>query len=190
VDLREWMVTDHASVWTRIEAAVLPHIPQERWRERAGGSASSIAWLLFHRAYHEDLALRTAVRNHPPLLTEHRTALGIDGFAPPVGLGEAEVPALTADLRLDALLDYVHAVHEHTQGWLARTGMLALDTIPQTGYRLTTHAGVTPDEVPWLHAMWADKPVSWFVMWECIGHGHAHVGEMLAVRSQLGLSPF
>ena len=44
--------------------------------------------------------------------------------------------------------------------------------------------------MPWLYRMWEDKPVSWFVQWEAIGHRVNHVGEMVSVRNRLGLSPF
>jgi hypothetical protein len=38
--------------------------------------------------------------------------------------------------------------------------------------------------------MWKDKPVGWFAQWEAIGHRLNHLGEMVSVRSRLGLSPF
>ena len=50
--------------------------------------------------------------------------------------------------------------------------------------------GIGRDDADWLHDMWTDKPVGWFVQWECIGHGHTHVGEMVSVRNRMGLSPF
>ena len=49
---------------------------------------------------------------------------------------------------------------------------------------------MTEAAVPWLYAMWRDKPGAWFVQWEAIGHVQGHVGEMISVRSRLGLSPF
>jgi hypothetical protein len=32
--------------------------------------------------------------------------------------------------------------------------------------------------------------VAWLVQWPVIGHGNAHVGEMISVRNRLGYSPF
>ncbi len=74
--------------------------------------------------------------------------------------------------------------------WLTRVNTHAFDTVPTASWRLEHTAGVRPEVVPWLHAMWEGKPVSWFVQWEAVGHGINHVGEMIAVRGQLGLSPF
>ena len=67
---------------------------------------------------------------------------------------------------------------------------MALDTVPDTGRRLTELADLTTDDVGWLHRMWSDKPVWWLVQWPVVGHGHAHVGEAISVRNRMGLSPF
>ena len=68
---------------------------------------------------------------------------------------------------------------------------MALDSLPEASWRLEHVAGIpAAGDLGWLHAMWSGKPVSWFVQWECIGHGHAHVGEMVGIRNRLGLSPF
>ena len=61
---------------------------------------------------------------------------------------------------------------------------------PPASERIAGVAAVTEGDVPWLHAMWTDKPVGWFAQWEAIGHRLNHLGEMVSVRSRLGLSPF
>jgi hypothetical protein len=91
---------------------------------------------------------------------------------------------------LDPLVTYVDAVFDATRSWLDNVGTLALDTVPDTGRRLTQLADLSTDAVDWLHRMWSDKPVSWLVQWPVIGHGHAHVGEAISVRNRMGLSPF
>jgi hypothetical protein len=195
VDLQQWIADDHASVLTRFENAVGVRVPVSRWKEHGeaanGGTTSSIAWLLFHATYHQDLALNTAVRNHPPMLEQHRAALGLAAFAPMAGLTEAEDVAVTEALELGALRHYVELVNASTQDWIDDISILALDSIPTSSWRLEHKAGIlAAGEMAWLHTMWTDKPVSWFVQWECIGHGHTHVGEMTAIRNRMGLSPF
>lgn len=66
----------------------------------------------------------------------------------------------------------------------------ALDTVPGTSRRLERRAGVRETEVPWLHAMWHGRTVGWLVQWEAVGHAYSHLGEMIALRNQLGFSPF
>ena len=116
--------------------------------------------------------------------------MGLRDAAPFAGLPEREDTALTASVALDPLLIYVDAVFDATRAWLAGVGTMALDTVPDTSRRLTELAGLTTDDVGWLHRMWDGKPVSWLVQWPVIGHGHAHVGEAISVRNRMGLSPF
>jgi hypothetical protein len=195
VDLKEWISTDHASVGVRLDNAIVAHVGKPHWKSGGehGGSqgVSSIAWLLFHTTFHQDLAMNTAIRNHAPMLPDHREALGIGGLTAWAGLTEAEDGDVTEALHLDALLEYVAAVNAGTADWIDQISLMALDSIPDSSRRLADKAGIPADgEMSWLHAMWSGKPVSWFVQWECIGHGHAHVGEMVGVRNRLGFSPF
>ena len=127
VDLRGWIVTDHASTATRFEQAIGAHVPVERWKERAGGDGASIAWLLFHLSYHQDLALNSAVLGQPPLLADHRDRLGLAGIAAHEGLGEAELPDVTTALELDSLSHYAAAVHLATSRHLATADLGRLD---------------------------------------------------------------
>jgi len=189
VDLQQWIANDHASVRTRFENAIGVHVPTNRWKDT--GVGSSIAWLLFHTTLHQDLALNTATRNHPPMVADHRDALGIATLPATAGLAEAEDATVTEALDLGALATYVAAVNDGTTAWIDTMSLMALDSIPTSSWRLEHKAGIPAEgDFGWLHAMWADKPVSWLVQWECIGHGHAHVGEMVGVRNRLGLSPF
>lgn len=190
MDLKTWIDTDHASIATRFESAIVGHVTQRHWKSHSDGG-SSIAWLVFHMTYHHDLALNTAIRNHPPLLAEHRDAIGLGRFDPSAGLSESEDREVTAALRLDELRTYVDAVDAGAQAWIDHISIMALDSIPEASWRLEHKAGIPADgPLSWLHAMWAGKTVAWFVQWECIGHRHAHVGEMVGVRNRLGLSPF
>jgi hypothetical protein len=190
VDLRAWITAEHDGLRDRFAHAITPNVPPTRWRERAGDGGSSIAWLVLHTAWHEDLAIAAAVRGTEPLLATWRGDLGLAGVAPAGGLGEAEDRAITAAVDLDALSAYAGAVHEATAIWLDGADLAALDDVPPAGARMADLAGVTSDAVPWLHAMWTGKPVGWFLQWEAIGHRQGHLGEMVSVRSRLGLSPF
>ncbi len=189
MDLRAWVVTDHASALGRFDQAIAPHVPTERWKERPGGGGASIAWLLFHLSYHQDLAIAAAVRGRPPVLVEWRDRLGLSGAEPHDGLGEAEQPEVTEALLLDEIAAYARSVQSATSTWLTTVDLAALDGATDASSHLEDQ-GVTASAVPWLHRMWDAKPVGWFVRWEAIGHVHGHVGEMVSVRSRLGLTPF
>jgi hypothetical protein len=189
VDLRTWVLDDHRSVLERLERGVLGLVPTERWREHVDGGGSSIAWLLLHVAYHQDLAVALCA-DAPVLLEERRDQLGLGGSAPVVGVGETEVAGVADAVDLAGVEDYLRAVHARTAGWLEATGTDGYDAVPDASGFLARRAGITEVDASWLHAMWSGRPVGWFVQWECVGHGHTHVGEMVSVRNRMGLSPF
>ncbi|MES1170929.1 MAG: hypothetical protein ABUL56_01050 [Actinomycetota bacterium] len=190
MDLHEWMVSDLASVRSKLFDSVIRLVPVARWHEQADGGGSTIAGLLLHVARHQDLAVNAVVRNHSPLFAEHAAALGLGGAQAGVALPEKEDPAVTSRVDDDALLAYVTAVFDGTAQWLGDLGTLALDIEPHTDYRLTNKAGLTEAEFPWLYNMWNGKTLAWFVQWPVIGHAHAHVGEAISIRNRMGLSPF
>ena len=190
MDVHTWITNDLAGVQSKLIDSVLRVVPAQRWVEQIDDGGSSIAHLLLHVARHQDLAVTTAIRDHPPLFVAHRGALGLGDAAPFAGLPEREDTTLTARVALDPLLTYVDAVFDATRSWLDNVGTLALDTVPDTGRRLHDLADLTTDDVGWLHNMWSDKPVWWLVQWPVVGHGHAHVGEAISVRNRMGLSPF
>jgi hypothetical protein len=66
---------------------------------------------------------------------------------------------------------------------------LDLDAVPDVSGGLT-RTGIGPSEFGWLHRMWQDKRAAWLVRWPLLGHIGSHVGEMMATRNRMGLSPF
>jgi hypothetical protein len=187
--LREWIVGEHAAVEARFEQSIVAVVPPDRWTDPAGDGGSSIAFLVFHTAYHEDLAVNAVLRRGTTVLEAHRGALGLDGAPQSLGLAEAEPPELAAALDLGALRTYARAVHDATASHMATLDPAALDTVAGGPGGLVA-AGVEEADVPWLYRMWDGKPAAWFVQWEAIGHRVNHVGEMVSVRNRLGLSPF
>ena len=190
VDLHQWMISDFSSMRTKLFDSVLRLVPAGRWHEQADGGGTTLAGLLLHVARHQDLAVNVVIRNHEPLFTAHRESLGLDGHGLGACLPEAEDRTATALVEPGALLRYATDVFDGTADWLLPLGSMALDIEPNTAYRLTHRAGLSSDELPWLYAMWEGKALWWLVQWPVIGHGHAHVGEAIALRNRMGLSPF
>jgi hypothetical protein len=188
-DLKRWIVEEHQSPLSRFERSVATVVPLDRWRDPAGHGGSSIAFLVLHTAYHEDVAINAVAKGEEPLMLSWRARLGVDELAPHVGLAEAEDRSLTEALDLDALGAYLQAVHGSTASWLADLDVGALDDVPPSEKGLEA-AGIAEAEVPWLYSMWSAQPVSFYVRWEATGHRMQHVGEMVSVRNRLGLSPF
>jgi hypothetical protein len=190
MDLRQWITDQHTMVLDRLRSGVLGMVPKDRWYDRVDDGGSSIAWLLFHLAHHQDLAVSTAIRDHPTLLSTRRERLGLMEAPAWAGLPETEDPSVSRALDLDELERYVSSVYDTTAAWLDTWSIAAFDSVPDSSRRLVEVAGIPPDELGWLHTMWDGKPMGWFVQWECIGHGFTHVGEMVSIRNRMGLSPF
>jgi hypothetical protein len=190
MDLLAWIRADLAGLQARLTDSVTSMVPHERWHEHVDNGGSSITHLLLHLARHQDLAIRTAIRNHAPLFTEHRAALGLADAEPWAGLAEREDPQVSAQVSPVALLHYLDDVFAASTAWLDHVGTMALDTIPNTSRRLADLADLPEAQLPWLHRMWADKAVWWMLQWPVLGHGHAHTGEAISVRNRMGLSPF
>jgi hypothetical protein len=190
MDLRRWIADEHGATLTRFEQSVVATGPLERWTDPAGSGGSSIAWLAFHTALHEDLAVNAVLRRDATVLSTHRADLGLAGVPAATGLGEAEQPELTAALHLERLAPYARAVHDRTASWLASLTADDLDGGDADGPAGLARAGIDEADVPWLVRMWTGKPAAWFVQWEAIGHRVNHLGEMVSVRNRLGLSPF
>ena len=190
MDLLQWIVTEHDGVRARFVQSVRDIVPVERWKERPGNGGSSIAYLVFHAASHQDVALSSVVDGRAPLRVEWATRLGLAGVPNDLGLGETEVFELTDALALEHLDAYAEAVTERCRLILEQLDVESLDSVPDAAKGLRDLAGVAEEGAPWLFRMWDGKPTSFFVSWEDIGHGLNHLGEMVSVRNRMGLSPF
>lgn len=190
VDLHTWMLNDLASVRAKLIDGVLERVPESHWAEQADGGGSSIAHLALHLTRHHDLAVTTAIRDHPPLFVAHREALGLSDQPVWAALAELEDPDVSTTVVPGALVVYIDDVFTGSAAWLTDLGSTVLDSVPDTGRRLRDHAGLATDRFDWLHQMWVDKPVWWLLQWPVIGHGHTHAGEATSVRNRLGFSPF
>jgi hypothetical protein len=190
MDLRTWLLDAQSDLRTRLFDQVIEVIPTDRWTEKVDSGGSSIAWILLHLARHQDLAIATAIRNHPPLYLAHRDALALGRASASAGIAEREDSTVSGAPPPDALVEYVDAVFRATHDWLDKLSSMALDTIPETTRRLDELALLDPTQLDWLFTMWGAKTVAWFVQWPVIGHGQNHVGEAISVRNRMGLSPF
>lgn len=190
MDLRQWIVADVAAVRAKLFDAVVGMVPAERWLEPADGGGSTVTHLLLHIARHQDLAVNAAAVGRPTRFAHHRRALGLADAPAGAGLAEREDPAVSAAVPRDALLEFVTDVFDTTEAWLETLDVTSLTEVPATADGLTEHGGLAEGDLPWLYGMWSGKARWWLVQWPVVGHGNAHVGEGIALRNRMGLSPF
>ena len=187
MDLRTWILDDLHSLRARLDGAVLDVVPHDRRGDRVGGGIST-TYVLWHLARHHDLAVNRVLRDRDELVEAWTPRLGVshDLWR---GLAEAEDVDLVAQLDHEAVDGYVLAVLDGTAAWLADAALSRLDRPVHAEPAL--HAlGVPRDRFDWLYAMWEGRPAAFFVSWEAIGHGVSHLGELIATRNRMGLSPF
>jgi hypothetical protein len=187
MDLREWIAGELDEHTSRVTEQVLARVPPERRLEQPGGG-NSITWAVWHSAMHADLALRGVLRGDEPLHTAWAARAGAAGLPPGCGLEENEHPDISA-LDQEAVAGYLAAVLGDAATWVGSADLDGLGGTPDA--RSVLHgAGVPEDDYGWLYRLWEGKPAAFFLRWEVVGHVGNHVGEMIATRNRMGLSPF
>ena len=184
MDLRTWLVADLANIEQRLESALFEPVPQQRWVEHADGGGSSSAFLLWHLLRHHDIAVNDVLRGRDSVLSGFEVGVGGD-----VGLGETEDPRVAEGADLDELARYARELFADSRGWLESADLVDLHEPPDALGGLA-RAGVGEDEYPWLYRMWSDKPRSFFLQWEAIGHVVNHIGELASIKNRLGYGRF
>jgi hypothetical protein len=188
MDLTQWLLAEHDDTAARLRGQVLDLVPAGRRTERPGGG-SPILWNAFHLARHAALALDVLEPGAAPPAPDWLPRLAGPGAGTAAAAGLEEAPASWADdlpaVSVDA---YLSQVLDRTRVFLAGPG-LDFDAVPDVAVSLA-RAGIGEDDVPWLRRMWTGKPAAWLIRWPLTGHIGNHVGEMLATRNRMGLSPF
>lgn len=185
MELSTWLVAELDDTVQRLTAQVIDIVPAEARRERLPG-ANSIGWATFHIARHASLALRVSgadISRSDALLDALEPAVR----APSAGLHEVQQPLLEF-IETPQIDGYALAVLGEVRGYLAgirpETAAAGVDVAAEL-----ERAGLDSGEFGWLYRLWA-QPDGFLVRWPMLGHVTNHVGEMIGVRNQMGLSPF
>jgi hypothetical protein len=181
MNLRDWISDELTEARRRLSDQVLARVPVERRLEQPGGG-NSIAYSTWHVAMHADIAFNGVLLGNEPRMA--KIAAGAGGF----GLEEAEHPDIRT-LADDVITGYADDVFADVAGWLPAIDETVLER-PVDGAASLQSLGVSENTFGWLYKMWQDKPAAYFLRWEAVGHLTNHVGEMIATRNRMGLSPF
>lgn len=191
MDLREWIATEHLDVCARLRSQVLERVPVERWDEPAGGTGTSVAWVLWHTLRHQDVAVNAVVLGGDDVLStgDWAARVGADRLAPGAGLSEADDRASSACLVVTELAAYAEAVWSSTAAAITTIDLDALERIPDA-HEALRRLRVSDADYDWLYRMWDGKPVSFHLRWEAIAHSVNHLGELANLRSSMGIRAF
>ncbi len=189
MDLKRWITGEYGGIRTVFNMGVLNAVPKEKLAEKPSPGANSIAWLVWHLARTEDVAINSVVRGIPQVLTrdDWPARLGISRTEMGTGFSDDEVADFSSAVNIDELLAYWQAVGHETEAWLRDVEAPALDEVPDVAARLAQAPAFVSPAASWVTGLWANKPASFFLGWVTIGHAYLHIGEMQAVRGQLGI---
>lgn len=159
-------------------------LPPGRLAEKPPGGGYSLAWLVWHIARGEDVAVNTLIRGEPQVLLRDGWAERFGLHDPHPGLGlDDDTEDFVRNADPEALLEYYAEVTHETKGWLRTVPLEVLDEVPDVEGRLLPGA---PDaQARWIRDDWVGKPASFHLSWSVIGHGLMHIGEMFTVKDRL-----
>jgi hypothetical protein len=186
VDLSQWLVDDLDDITSRFHNQVQAQVPPPRRAEPHGGG-TSILWNTFHIARHASLALSILTAQADEIRPAWLGALVADVGSVGAGLQEAAEP-WSPVLTTAGVDGYLEDVLARANAYLT-AGPIDFDAVPNTAEALKA-ARVDRDEFGWIYQTWSGKSAAWLVRWPVLGHSTSHLGEMLATRNRMGLSPF
>jgi hypothetical protein len=189
MDLKTWIKSEYSMIRPLCRMVVFNAVPAEQLTTKPGANSNSIAWLIWHIARVEDVAINTVIRDVPQVLTRGRWAdrLRIDLTQMGTGSSDEEVDDFGKHVDTEQLIAYWDALGADTDAWIKALPLESLDEVPDVRERLKTAPGYVSPAGAWVEDIWNNKPASFFLRWVVIGHGNQHIGEMQAVRGQLGI---
>ncbi len=170
-----------------MEDTVLRDMDETQIRARPQG-LNSLAWLFWHIARYEDVAVNPIVAARPQVFDEDGWAarLGIERRDMGTGMNAEEVALLSESIDIAAMRAYRVAVGRRTREVAA--------ALPEAGWERIAGAediarasaqdafGPYP-EATWVERkLWPGKSCAWFLYWLGVGHPLMHIGQGRWVR--------
>jgi hypothetical protein len=172
-----------------LEDLLLGGLIDEHLRLRPGNGLNSLAWLLWHMARCEDIAMNVLLADRAQVLDEGHwlQALGVSRRDIGTSMTGHEVADLSERIDVGALRGYRVAVGRRTREVVGQLCMDDLEaTLPASRLRRALAEGALGSErAQWIEPLWDGKSLAWF-LWLGTGHNYWHIGEGFCVRSQLG----
>jgi hypothetical protein len=156
-------------------------------RRRLSGH-TSIAWLLWHMARCEDVAVNLVLRRVPEVCERGGwpQLLGVDARDIGTGMSNAEVDEFDSRVNLGALNDYRDAVGAETRNWLAEMDLQMLSESYLDAGQCALAAGALGPRAEWVVELWDGRTCEWFLSWLAIGHNYWHIAEISHIRRLMG----
>lgn len=199
MDLRQIFLDRHAAVhsravnkagWWKEEEIIWADLADSQLRCRPTPKHNSIAWVLWHMARCEDVAVNTVIRGTEEVLDCEQWLKPLGTSSRHIGTGATkdEVDAISQTVNLAALRDYRAAVGRTTQTLATTLDFNPLDKLVTADETQRAIArGDFGEHGAWVGPYWGQ--VVWthatFLFWLAVEHNWYHIGESWVLRSLL-----
>ena len=168
-----------------IEDTLYKNLPDDLARRRPQPGVNSIAWLTWHMARCEDVAMNMVIAGEQQVLESGSwmERLGVSRRDIGTGMSDDEVGDFTGAVEIAALRAYRAAVGRRTRQIVDTLEPSALARLPNPAHLERAFAdGALGDRAMWVGQFWQGKTVGWF-LWLGTGHNFLHLGEASLIRT-------
>ena len=179
----------HNGVHTGLRRLLEP-LSEAQVRCRPHEAVNTIAWLVWHVARAEDIAINRLVTDGVQVLEERWTEdlnVRIRHFG--VGMTPPEVLTLSNQINLAAMRGYFDAVRERTVQVVDAMDSETLTEVVDAPYihKVVYDEGIGGAEAAYVESVWHDLSRGNYLMYLGLTHSFAHHGEAQTVRSLMGI---
>jgi hypothetical protein len=188
VDALQLFLVGRAGFRNRLDG--LRDMSDDQWRQRPHG-LNSVAWLVWHMARCEDVAINRFVVDRRQVGDEREwlAGLGIGRRDVGTGMTAEEVADLSERMDLAALRAYAAAVRERTDEVVGVVDPTTLDGVVDRERlrRVIAEEGVFAPAGAWVEErVFAGKQRGWFLLALGLTHNAAHWADVGIVRGLIG----
>jgi hypothetical protein len=188
LDSHSWVHSDVATSHIRwkIEDSICNGLTNEQIRHCPQQTHNSIAWLLWHMARCEDVAVNTVLRGVTEVLDREHWLARLGVIRRQIGTGEtrADVRQFSEQVDVDALRAYRAAVGQETHSWMNNLDFAVLDSaVTCEDVQRAVERETFGEQAGWVIEYWER---GWtrgeFLTWLTTGHNYFHLGEAYMTR--------
>lgn len=165
-------------------------LPEAKLRGRPHPGVNTIAWLLWHSARIEDVAVSRFLADRPQVLEEWLERLGVARRDVGTGMSAAEVDDLSARIDVPALRGYWDAVTARTLEIVDTLRGSDLEALieGERVKRVVRAEGIVAPGVEWLTEFWAGgRTRAWVLAQMALLHPFGHYYEARVAAGLLGV---
>ena len=180
MDAVGFFLTRYGEVHQGLVNGLFGSLIEAQLRGRPHPGVNTVAWLLWHSARIEDVAVNRFLADRPQVLGEWRERLGVARRDVGTGMSDAEVDELSARVDLPALRGYWEAVTTRTLAVVETLRGTDLEApVPAERVRsVVLSEGVVAPGADWLTEFWAGgRSRAWTLAQTALLHPYGHYFE-------------